>query len=325
MSDDTFHKERQAGLGSTDSAAILGQSPWATAFTVYQEKTGQVPPRESSLPMWLGQELERTIATLFSAREGKRVRRSNVQHKHPIWPFIVCHVDYRVIGEPAVLELKTARSTDGWGEDGSTDIPVHYWIQLQHQLMVLGLPYGYVACLFGHYDFRTYAIRRDFDFTDKLAQALVEFWEGNVAAGVEPALDASPAAAQVLRSRYPADTEPALPATPEQAQLVAELLATRSQRMADEKAETALANQVKGIIGEHAGLIGPGWSITWKKSKPQISIDWAAVAERYLDQPDFQEHVLAASSQSEGSRRFIIKVEKEQSDGISEDTTTSPA
>ncbi len=328
MSDDEdiFEKERAAGLGSTDSAAILGKSPWASAFTVYQEKTGQMPARESTLPMYLGLKLERTIAELFTARTGKKVRMSNIQHSHPVWPFIKSHVDFRVVGEPAVLELKTARSLDGWGEDGSSDIPVHYWIQVQHQLLVLGMPYAYLAALFGHFDFRTYTIARDFDFTEKLAAVLVEFWEQHVKAGIAPELDGSDAASSFIRQRYPADTEPALPATPEQSQLVEQLLAARGERMASEARENALANQVKELIGEHGGLVGAGWQISWKKSKPTMVTDWHAIADGLastVGQETLAHYVKAHTVEREGSRPFIIKTEKSDEQTQSSATTQS--
>ncbi|MDY0364217.1 MAG: YqaJ viral recombinase family protein, partial [Bacilli bacterium] len=35
-------EERRRGLGGSDIGAILGLSPWKSAFQVYQEKRGEV-------------------------------------------------------------------------------------------------------------------------------------------------------------------------------------------------------------------------------------------------------------------------------------------
>lgn len=312
----SFEQERAEGLGSTDSAAILGLSPYGGPFAVYQAKVGEAPTVDPSLPMWLGLKLERTIAELFSERTGKKVRRSNLYHKHPVWPFLRSHIDYRVVGEPAVLELKTSRGTEGWGEDMGSEIPVHYWIQVQHQLMVLGMPYAYVAALFGHYDFRVYTIARDFDFTDKLAASLVEFWENHVAKGIPPALDGSSRASEILRRRYPADTEPAIPPTPEQAALVDELIAVRSSIAPLEARDAALVNQIKDLIGTRAGLSG---LVSWKKNKPSRPTDWEAVAETFrplVSKSTWDETVALHTTEKEGTRPFLLlKKDKETSDG----------
>lgn len=273
---------------------------------MYQAKLGEAPSIEPSLPMWLGLQLERTIAELFTARTGKRVRRSNLYHKHPVWPYIRAHIDYRVLGEPAVLELKTSRSTDGWGEDMGSEIPVPYWIQVQHQLMVLGMPYAYVAALFGHYDFRVYTIARDFDFTEKLAATLVEFWENHVARGVPPELDGSSAASALLRRRYPSDTEPAIPPTPEQAELVDELIATRAAIKPLEEREAALVNRIKDAIGTHAGLAG---LVSWKLGKPKRSVNWEAVATEVrplVSDSTWTETIETHTETKEGTRPFVL-------------------
>ncbi len=282
---------------------------------MYAAKTGGDVTREPSLPMWLGLKLEQTIAELFTARTGKRVRRSNVQHKHPVWPYIRAHIDYRVIGEPAVLELKTSRSTDGWGEDQGSEIPVAYWIQVQHQLMVLGLPYAYVAALFGHYDFRTYTVERDFDFTEKLSTALVEFWENHVAVGIPPALDGSSAAAAILRRRYPTDTEPAIPATPEQSALVDELIAVRAEKKLVEDRDAILVNRIKDAIGAHSGWAG---LVSWKQSKTKREVDYKKVVERLqplVPEGEYDSALFDNTEEKEGARPFIVLKKENVSDG----------
>lgn len=326
MTDDrqAFLAQRAEGLGSSDSPAILGLSPWAGPLSVYLSKTGEVPD-EQSLPMWLGLVLQRSVGDLFAARTGKRIRAANIQYKHPVWDFIRCHLDFTVIGEQADLECKTARSTDGWGEEGSGDIPPVYWVQVQHQMAVRGRAYTYVAVLFGHYDFRWYLVERDEDFIRRLCAALVEFWEKHIVPRVPPPLDGSDEATKLLNRRYPRDTEPALPATPEQAALVAQLVVARNAVMDAKALDKKLTQQVKDMIGTHAGLSGPGFDIIWRKGKPSSKIKWREVAreiEPFVPEGEYQAAIDHNTEEKEGTRPFRLKAdglkaeqEEESSDG----------
>lgn len=42
-----YLEERRKGIGGSDIAAILGLSPWKTAYQVYQEKRKEVDDRKS--------------------------------------------------------------------------------------------------------------------------------------------------------------------------------------------------------------------------------------------------------------------------------------
>jgi len=53
-----------------------------------------------------------------------------------------------------LVEIKTARSADGWGEAGTDEVPQEYLIQVQHYLAVTALPVADVAVLFGGQEFR---------------------------------------------------------------------------------------------------------------------------------------------------------------------------
>ena len=43
-----WHFERRLGIGGSDVAAILGQSPYKTAYQVWQEKTNRAEPEDLS-------------------------------------------------------------------------------------------------------------------------------------------------------------------------------------------------------------------------------------------------------------------------------------
>jgi hypothetical protein len=49
-------------------------------------------------------------------------------------------------------------------------------------------------------------------------------------------------------------------------------------KLLDEELQN-LAISLKEAIGEKAGIVGNGWSATWKQNKPSVKTDWKEVAE----------------------------------------------
>jgi putative phage-type endonuclease len=161
---------RRRGVTASEIAVIMGLSPWDSPYALYHRKTGDLPGPEDNLAMALGRHLESFVAELFAQRfpdfsvhgDGRAL------HAHEDRPWQLATPD-RIVAEGggwqqdgpglfsnqfpkavAVLECKTSASYDGWGDDGSDEIPVHYRCQLLWQMDVLGVTSGFVACLFLH-------------------------------------------------------------------------------------------------------------------------------------------------------------------------------
>ena len=88
----------------------------------------------------------------------------------------------------AVFEAKTSATYDGWGEDGSDEIPVHYRCQVLWQMDVLGVTTGVSspACSLHSRTFRVYEITLDADAEHDLKLMREEaemFWSRIAAAG----------------------------------------------------------------------------------------------------------------------------------------------
>jgi putative phage-type endonuclease len=278
-----FDDRRRRGLGSTDAAAILGRSPWSSPWDVYAQKVGLAEVREPSLPMYLGLRLQSTVGDLYAHREGRRVRADTRQHTRRGLPWMVAHLDFRVWGAPReIVEAKTAWRTDGWGDDGSDEVPVHYWIQVQHQMAVVGADVVHVAVLFGHRDFRVYHILRDDDFIDKLTAAEDEFWNGHVVPRVPPEIDGTDAARRFLNRRNPHADAIDLPATPEQGEVVDRYRLALVNVDQAEAERDRLRNVLIDIIGPNHGLRGGDFLVTYgnvAEGKPTVA--WEAVAAAY--------------------------------------------
>jgi len=279
-----FLKERQSGIGATDAAGVLGLSPWATPLSVYQSKVEPIAEEEVSgqtLPQWLGLRLEDVVAELFFARTGLRVRADNQHHRHPAYPWLVCHLDYRVVGSPDVLvECKTANDSRGWGDEMTEDVPVHYWVQAQHEMLVTSAKVCYLAVLFGFREFRTYLIHRDEAFLSTWRQAAAEFWQ-RVERRDPPPLEGDEVSRRVVRSRWPEHDETLKTLPPERELVVLRLRDERAKLKAQEAVVATLEHRVEDLIGDAAGITGSWGKVTWKQTKDRVKVAWQLVAEVY--------------------------------------------
>jgi putative phage-type endonuclease len=273
-------RERQlTGLGSTDTPKILGISRYGTPLTVWSSKVERSTSEGTSLPAWLGLQLQSTVAELYRVATGHRVRAANRHYRHKQDEWLVCHLDYRLHGDPnTIVECKTRAYMRGWGEDGSTQIPPDVWAQVQHQMLVTGATLTHVAVLFGHHTFRVYPIPRDDLFLTALRESLRAFWHDHVLTGVPPEPTGSSADARYLGKAHPQDDGDMLTATPSQALLVKTLAEAMQEFRVRERLVSEAENKIKAALGEHEGFYSPYGSVKWKTTKERNYTDWEAAA-----------------------------------------------
>lgn len=310
-------EERRLGIGSTDSAAILGVSPWKDAHTVWREKVHGDEPKEPSLPMWLGTKLETAIGELYVKQTGEEI--IHVPEKQFVLEprgILRCHIDFAIMprgqGEaPGHLECKTARSKRGWG----LGPPRHYWIQAQHQMAVLGHQWVDIAALFGHDDFQVYTVQRDNNFIDSLITDMEEWWDLYVVTRTPPPIDGSEGSARWLREAYPRSVLDSIPATAEHEALVSELYTLRDAQAALARSDEVIVQSLKDSIGDHEGLVGSGFRIRWKSNKDYQKIDWEQVANIYRDSlisvgvpnAQLERAIIENTEIKQGKRPFVVE------------------
>lgn len=178
--------QRRTGIGGSDAAAALGLSPWKTPYDLWCEKRGLAEPLPPTEPMVWGTLLEPIIAAEYERRTGCMIERLPDLLRHPTWGHMIGHIDGRVVGEPRILEVKTARDARNWGEPGSDEIPPYYAVQCHHYLVVTGAQWVDIAVLIGGQDFRIYSIERDDDIAGMLVDQEASFWRHHVETGHPP-------------------------------------------------------------------------------------------------------------------------------------------
>lgn len=206
-------KERMNGIGASDAPAILGVSPYMTPLGIYLTKTGEWTP-EDNPEKKSGRMLEDVVAQLYEEATGLMVLPPNeaiVWHKEHPWMF--CSPDRRAFykeneaQEVCLVEIKTSRFAEGYGEEGTEEIPEMVMAQVQHQLACTGMERVDVALLIGGQELRIYPIKRDQNFISGMIPVLHDFWQ-KVQARTPPEFDWShPATAKLIRQMHQKVTE----------------------------------------------------------------------------------------------------------------------
>ncbi len=89
---------RRLGIGGSDSAAIMGVSPFCTKRDLYYDKRGITPAMDEEENNWVAKEvghrLENLVAEIFSKKTGLRVYPIRKMFRHPLYPFMLADVDF---------------------------------------------------------------------------------------------------------------------------------------------------------------------------------------------------------------------------------------
>jgi putative phage-type endonuclease len=200
---------RTRGIGGSEIAAVVGLSPYESAFSLWHKKKGNIPSEQTGEHLGWGNRLEPVVADHFASRHQELwVMDAGGTYAHEDRPWQLANPD-RLIFPPrdvtvstpplALLEVKTSRFGDGFTD---TEIPVHYACQVQHYLDVLGLDLAYVAVLIGGNEYREYRITADADDQAVLREAGARFWE-SLQNDDEPPIDASFATYEAVRELHP--------------------------------------------------------------------------------------------------------------------------
>jgi putative phage-type endonuclease len=293
-------KERMAGIGGSDAAAVMGLSKWKTPLDVFLEKRGEIAADfVDSEPMKWGRLLEPVVRQEYAERSGQVVRLTpNEVIRHPKLPFMLCTPD-GITESGRLYEGKCARTSDGWGEEGTDQIPEAYWIQVQHSLIVTKLSVADVAVLIGGSDFRVYEVPADPDIHGTIIDIESAFWR-MVEAGEPPAPKTVEDAQRRFRSVRPGSERTA---TQEVEDIVGNLRSVRAQIAELEGIEEMHRALVMGFLGDAEVLTDlKGKTLaTWKQAKAATRFDTATFK---ADSPDLYAQYLKAG---EATRRFLLK------------------
>lgn len=271
--------QRAKGIGASESAAILGVSPWKSSLQLFYEKKGIEPgSKGEQFARRLGLEMEGPIARLYGEEVPTRkvLRAPDGQfdlQTHKTLPYMVATLDGRVVimpedamvgmrGQQAVLEIKTAAITKAavWQDEP----PIDYQVQVQHQLAVTGLDWGVLVALVGGVSLRYADIKRDQEFINLLEAAVIEWWR-RFELNDPPPPDGTEATKDFLRRLYPSTVPESVTLPPEALEWDDKLQRAKADMDEAKSRKLEAENNLKVMLGENvAGILPNGVIYTWK-------------------------------------------------------------
>lgn len=288
---------KKLGVGGSDAGAVLGFNPYKSAYELWAEKTGRVAEFEGNLITDVGSYLEEFVAKLFEKETGKKVRRKNRMIVNDLYPFAFGDVDRVVVGEHALLEIKTTNSFPVMRKVKGGEFPEQWYAQIVHYMAVGGFKKAYLAVLINCREFKWFELERDEDEIAALMDSERIFWEG-VCNDIPPSADGSQSTLETLSAVFPESNE-------ETVSLFAydKALSTYMDLIAQKKSIEALIDEQANVVKAFMGNAGRGESDRYK-------VTWTSGTRSSFDSKRFAEdhkHIdLTAYYKSSNYRTFKV-------------------
>lgn len=275
---------RRSGIGASESPAIMGvpnRPKWSNSILVWESKTlpAAFSDNDPSEEQEAGQELEDAIIQWASKRLDcyghipgaiRHFKWGPVMQATP--DALVCSTEregYGLIQAKNVSEFEAGRR--GW-DDGC---PLHVQAQVQHELLVSGRTWGFVAAALGGRRLRCYEIVPDPAYQEALVRGCEKWWNDYVLTEKPPPYNWSAEARRAAARAFKADDTAEPTTLPEGAE--GRLDAWDSHERLMKKHEEQV-NRMKGWFVRQMQLAGAdegvcptsGRIVTWKANSRNI-------------------------------------------------------
>ena len=265
---------RRQDVTSTDTAALFGLSPYATAFEIWHQKRDDERPEfaDTERMAW-GRRLESAIAEGVAEDQGWTVEPFKTYMRDPELR-LGSSFDYRILSPAGdgILEIK---NVDKWAfarswlehDDGSIEAPEHIELQVQHQMEVAELDYAYIAALVGGNEIKLVRRERDRLIGSAIRAKVAEFW-ASIEANKPPAPDYERDYDRIVRASLEHVEDKTIDADDKLEALLAELKDIQEFRKTTEAKEKALKAQIIEAAGTASRIRASSGTLSCGFSKP---------------------------------------------------------
>ncbi|MEQ9242062.1 hypothetical protein [Roseovarius indicus] len=158
-----------------------------------------------------------------------------------------------------------------WNDDDPDNVlaPPHIELQIQHQFMLTGRKWGYIAVLVGGNDLRLIRRERRDDIIEKIRACVADFWQ-SIADNICPDPDIHRDHETIKRLYAVSDPRAALPedSHAEVQDAIAQAAAAGEQKRAAEKVEKEHKARLMAALGEvELAILPDGSKVSWKTGK----------------------------------------------------------
>jgi putative phage-type endonuclease len=291
---------RKLGLSGTDAAAICGVSPWMSPADVWIAKKHPESARrelgaETAELLHWGTKLEPVVAAEYCEQTGAVVYKPEpTLMVNAKLPWLIGSPDYLVRGKNVGLEIKTALewSKSEWGPSGTDIIPMHYFFQCMHYMMLTGYREWHVAVLIGAREFRVYQLFLHKEAAQLLLETEQEFLDKYIIGNSEPPMDFGANVKQWIKNRFPKSENKTIEVTAYDSQTIKTLLTNHAEIVEQfekyKKEKEASVAKIQVFMQDAAYLNYPDGHIhiRWKNDKEGMDVDWQAITNALLARPE---------------------------------------
>ena len=274
-------QERRAGafrIGASSVAPILGASPYRGPWGVYNAHHGDESKARPGDPKAFarGHALEEVALRLYELETDQSCTHyDNAIAVSESAPWAICSPDASVDSDGGLVEIKTGRDLEAWGEAGEipqwtgeaeTRVPVWYAFQCYWQRLITRAPYVDLVWLRPFYDLRIYRLWPDERIESALLRRVGDWRERHLVAQQWPSVDGSKTCGLHIAERHGDPSKTLRRATEEEEALGRTLAAARADEKQAHQAAEYCGNALRKLIGDDHGIEVPGaGKITWAR------------------------------------------------------------
>jgi len=284
---------RAGGITASDSAAILGLSPYTSAFALWWRKhdarhllaDGLLPVEDArSQRFEIGHALEPVLHRFFASEQlpqGWRIGSGGCWQGRGVNAWLRATPDRVLYDRPgsrtpvAVVDFKTSAGHE-FGDDpgdGVPEVPVQYRVQMLHQMACVGVDVGWLSVLTGEMKVAHYRIVAQPGETATVVDAAWEF-EKSLRDGQAPPVDGHDATTATLKRQY-SDLEDV--EVEVDADLADEFAAACAAVKQAEAAKAAASNRLLEALGNGRRAMCDGRKVATRSVSYRRSIDREAL------------------------------------------------
>ena len=177
-----WHLYRRTHLGASDSAAILGKSPWASAIDCYKAK---IEGKKSicTPAMQRGTMLEPKARDLLIAIHG--INLEDKVYESIKYPFMHASLDAISNDCKRLYEIKCG-GENTMNKAFKGEIDPSYIIQCHKQMLVMGLEEMHLFYYFNEFLYHDVLIERDEKLIKQIIKAETNFWNNHILKQIPP-------------------------------------------------------------------------------------------------------------------------------------------
>lgn len=264
-----WHAARLNGVGGSEVAPIIGISPYDSRFSLFHRKRGTIPPLDLKDEMEWGTRCEPMVAQKYADMHPEFRVVDAGTYCHETRAYQIANPDRLLLDfftgialKP--LEIKYSLFGDGWGKEGTEEIPPYYRTQALHYIDTLGFDEIDVAVFIGgSASYREYTIKANAEEQAWLREQVKDFLD-DLDTGNLPDIDGHDATYQAIKELHP-DIEDETVEVP--AELAFDYITTR-QRADEAKTEAQrCAGRLADFIGNAKTATFQGMKIASRQAR----------------------------------------------------------